>query len=346
MTQVKESVTALVWAGKSDFEMVALPRPCLRKGESLIRLTAATICGSDRHTVAGRRVQPSPSVLGHEGVGIVEQTRNLRLDCGQRVVFSVTAPCMKCKKCQAGYTAKCENVLKTGHESFKGLWPMSGTYATHLVLRNNQAVIEVPDALSDAVASIASCAGATVMAAREAAKSMLGARVMVIGLGMLGLIAVDEAVRAGASHIIGVDPHPQRRRWAMTIGAHRAVHPDTLSRAEVANSSDIAFEFSGTQAGTETCIGSLDIGGYAVLAGTVMPSPNLHIDPEWVVRGWRTITGIHNYEPRHLEQAVGSLRNSLIPWDEVVSKPMGLKEVPGSLLTGHKTCLRDFVVLA
>ena len=61
--------TAQVWTGGSDFELRAFDRTQLAPGESLIRLTAATVCGSDRHTVSGRRSGACPSVLGHEGVG-------------------------------------------------------------------------------------------------------------------------------------------------------------------------------------------------------------------------------------------------------------------------------------
>ena len=75
---------------------------------------------------------------------------------------------------------------------------------------------------------------------------------------------------------------------------------------------DITPEFSGSEFGVTTCINSLDIGGRAVLAGSVATSPTYALDPEWLVRGWRTITGVHNYEPRHLEQAVKCLADSQI----------------------------------
>ena len=65
-----------------------------------------------------------------------------------------------------------------------------------------------------------------------------------------------------------------------------------------------------------------------MLAGSVATSPTYALDPEWLVRGWRTIAGVHNYEPRHLEQAVKFIADSQIDWDTVVSEPIALEDVP------------------
>ncbi|WP_256890775.1 alcohol dehydrogenase catalytic domain-containing protein [Corynebacterium amycolatum] len=127
---------ALVWHGDGDFRIQEVPIPDLQNGETLVELTTATICGSDRHTVLGRRNTPCPSILGHEGVGVVRATGNPDLQVGQRVAFSVTSPCMECDRCRKGMTAKCRNLKKTGHEAFDSDWALSGTYASHIVLRN------------------------------------------------------------------------------------------------------------------------------------------------------------------------------------------------------------------
>lgn len=112
---------------------------------------------------------------------------------------------------------------KTGHEAFDSDWPLSGSYASHIVLRNHQQVVAVPDSLPDVAASIATCAGATVMACMEQAGSLAGKRVMVMGIGMLGLIAVEAAVRGGAAEVVAVDRNRTRLEWARELGA---VTPD------------------------------------------------------------------------------------------------------------------------
>lgn len=328
-----EPINALVWTGDEHFELVACPFPELADGETLIRLTAATICGSDRHTVSGRRSQPCPSVLGHEGVGVVQETNNPSLAVGQRVIFSVTAPCMDCDRCSSGRTAKCRRVMKTGHEPFNGQWQLSGTYASHMILRAHQPVAVVPPELGDIPASIASCAGATVMAALDAActfsASLKDKRVLVVGLGMLGLIAVEAAMRSGAT-VTAIDPKFSRREFAAQLGA-RTVDPTGFARAaDRAQCFDVAMEFSGSPHGVTTCVKSLDIGGVAVLAGSVADSTDIDVDPEWIVRGWRTITGIHNYEARHLNQAIDFLSESKIDWNRVTDGPISLDQVPAA----------------
>lgn len=344
-TAPTEKAQALVWHGGSDFRMQEVPIPALHEGETLVEITTATICGSDRHTALGRRSAPCPSVLGHEGVGIVRATHNPDLRVGQRVVFSVTAPCMECDRCERGMTAKCRNLKKTGHEAFDSDWPLSGTYASHIVLRNHQPVVVVPDLLPDVPASIATCAGATVMACMEQAGSLVGKRVLVMGIGMLGLIAVEAAVRGGAAEVVAVDRDQTRLEWARQLGA---VVPDPSAAGADSESElfDITLEFSGSEFGVTTCINSLDIGGRAVLAGSVATSPSYALDPKRLVRGWRTITGVHNYEPRHLEQAVEFLAGSQIDWDTVVAAPIASEDVPAEMQAAPEAFLRAAVQLS
>lgn len=313
---------AVVWLGGDRFETQTFDLPELRDGESLIRLTTATVCGSDRHTVRGRRPGACPSVLGHEGVGVVEDSR-ADLPLGQRVVFSVTSVCGECENCKRGLSAKCTSVAKVGHESTASGWALSGTYSSHIHLPKGVVVVPVPDTVPDAVAATAGCAVATVMAMLEAAGDLRGRRVFVNGLGMLGLTAVAAAQSRGAAEVLAFDPTPQRQDVALFTGA------STIMEQEVPADVDIALELSGTTSGVESCVASLGIGGTAVLAGSVSPGPNVEISPEQLVRGWRTITGVHNFEPHHLQQAVDFLATdgADMPWDRILGGPIGLSEL-------------------
>lgn len=189
----------------------------------------------------------------------------------------------------------------TGHEALDSQRPLSDMYATHILLRKNQPVALLNDAISDAVAS---CVGATVMAAAESAGDLQGKRVLVIGLGMLGMIACDVAIQAGASEVYAADPNPERRGWAEDIAGVKAFDPMETSLDK--GSINVAFDFSGANAGVMAAINSLDIGGRAVLAGSVATSANIEINPETLVRNWQSISGVHDYEPQHLDQAAGT----------------------------------------
>lgn len=333
--------TAMVWEGGTSFHAASLPLPDLAEGEVLVQLEAATICGSDRHTVSGRRQEACPSILGHEGVGRVQDSRRAGLGVGERVVFSVTSSCRECARCERGLTSKCESVRKVGHEGLDGSWPLSGTYASHILLRAGQAIAAVPEEIPDAVASTAGCAVATVMAMRERAGRLRGRRVLVSGAGMLGIIALAAARSAGASHLTASDPDAGARMLATEL-ADEVIDPSGAGSSAGGPSAadppatgpdqprvDIAFELSGVHAGVVACLDALDIGGTAVLAGTVAPVPDVPVDPERLVRGWRTVTGVHNYEPRHLYEAVEFLAadGKNLPWDRLLGPPINLTDL-------------------
>lgn len=330
--------TVALWEGGDAVRLVDVPLPDLEPGEVLVRLRLATVCGSDRHTVSGRRQSPSPSVLGHEGVGeVVALGRDgapgedgTPLALGDRVVLGVTVACGVCDRCNADRSAKCRSVRKVGHEPFDSAWPLSGTYAHHVVLPAGATVARVPAGLPDVVAAPAGCATATVMATIEAAGPLEGRRVLVSGAGMLGITAVAAARDAGAAEVVVTDPDPGRRGLALRFGATSARGTD-----EPVGLVDVAIELSGASAAVERCLGALDVGGRLVLAGSVAPAPAVPLDAERVVRGWLTVTGVHNYEPRHLRAALDLLDRTrdAVPWEELVTSAVPLGEV-GRLLAG------------
>lgn len=285
----------------------------------LVRVRLATVCGSDLHTVVGRRAGPCPSVLGHEAVGeVVVADPRRGLGAGDRVVWSVTAACGRCGRCLAGRTAKCVAVRKVGHEPFEGDWPLSGAYSEYIALPAGVTVERVPDGLDDRIAAPAACATATVMATLEAAGVVARRRVLICGAGMLGVTAAAACADAGA-HVLSTDRDPERLRLAEMFGAE----PDAGGPV------DVAIDYTGAPEMVEAAAERLDIGGVLVLAGSVMPSRSVSFDPERVVRNWWTVTGVHNYEPRHLQRAVGFLDRTRdkYPWGVVVSDPVALEDI-------------------
>lgn len=332
MDPVASGVTrAAVWTGDGvTLRTVALPPP--GGAAALVRVRLATVCGSDRHTVSGRRPAPCPSVLGHEAVGeVVAPGAHRGLAAGDRVVWSVTAACGHCPRCLSGRTAKCEVVRKVGHEPFDREWALSGGYAEHIVLPIGVTIERVPDGMPDAVVAPAACATATVMATLEAAGPVAGRRVLLCGAGMLGVTAAAAFTDAGAVVRI-TDLDPARVRIAGRFGAV----------ADTGGPVDVAVDFSGATAAVGAALGRLDVGGVLVLAGSVSPGRPVSVDPEAVVRRWLTITGVHNYEPRHLGQAVAFLDRTRdgYPWSALVSEPVPLDELGAVLAAAPGATLR------
>ncbi|MEU1304424.1 zinc-binding dehydrogenase [Streptomyces shenzhenensis] len=329
---------AAVWRGGDEINLESVALPPLGPGEVLVRVRLATVCGSDRHTVSGRRQQPCPSILGHETVAevvalgpdnadaqeTVHAVDGRPLKRGQRVIWSVTLPCGTCDRCLAGVTAKCRTLRKSGHESFESDWSLSGGYAQHSVLPAGMPIAVVDDEIADTLAAPAACATATVMAVIERAGMLVGRRVVVIGAGMLGLTAVAAASSAGAASVVAVDPNRARRETAERFGASEA-----RSSTAGLKDCDTLLEFSGSSAALQEGLRALDVRGVAVLAGAVAPDADVTFDPESVVRRHLSITGVHNYEPRHLTAALNFLQETRgrFPWEDLVADPAPLDDI-------------------
>lgn len=344
-----ERATALVWLGGPDFELRSVPIPELGAGDLVVEVDLATVCGSDLHTVSGRRSGPHPGVLGHEAVGRVQRLgvggradqRGDRLLPGDRIVWGVTASCGSCDRCRAGRSAKCRQLRKVGHEPLGGSWPLSGGYATHVVLPPGVAVVRVPDHVPDAAAAITACALATVMACVEACSEVEDRTFLVSGLGMLGLSACSVLAERGAARIVGIDPDPRRRATALHMGAHESLAP-----GEVGDwTADCAMELSGAPTAVAAVVNSVDVGGRVVLAGSVSPAGPVELDPERIVRCHLSIVGVHNYEPRHLVEAVDFLAaaRSGPEFDRLVAAPVSLAELPALLGAPSGASLRGSV---
>lgn len=321
------------WDGVGrPFEVVADATPRVPgRGEVLVRVDLATVCGSDLHTVGGARPSPAPAVLGHEQVGTVLGVGEGGARCvdgtavapGMRVVWSVTASCGTCDRCARGLAHKCRRLRKYGHEPLLHSAPLTGGFATHCVILPGTAVVAVPDGLPDAVAAPASCATATAAAALAAAGPLAGRQVLVTGAGMLGLTAVAMAGTEGALVVVS-DPDPVRREQALAFGA-AAVYEGPPPAQEV----DVALEFSGQAVAVQVCLDALAVGGTAVLVGSVAPGEPVTLSPERLVRGLHTVIGVHNYRPADLVTAVGFLtaHHKAFPFAELVGSAYALDHV-------------------
>jgi len=358
---VYPSATAMVWQGVGHrHEAVAVPGVRLAPGDVLVEVELATVCGSDIHTALGHRIAPTPLVLGHEQVGRVvafgrggaKTTDGRRVALGERVVWSVAVPCGRCARCRRGLPQRCVDLQKYGHERMRRGWELSGGFATHTHLLDGTSIVAAPDELPAAVLAPASCTTATVAAALEAASAIVpldGALVLITGAGMLGLTASAMATEAGAKVAVS-DPIRERREAALLFGAaavadpraapdSRAGLPAALAKAGGrAAAPTIALEFSGNPSAVRSLLPVVDVGGVLVLAGSLSDGPELPLVPEQLVRRLLTVRGVHNYAPRHLEQAVRFLAEvgTTYPFAEQVDAVFPLAEVDAALTaTGH-----------
>ncbi|GAB2521332.1 alcohol dehydrogenase catalytic domain-containing protein [Microbacterium petrolearium] len=315
------TTAAVLRGGSVSVERIALPQP--GQGELLVAVDLATVCAADRAPAAS-----GPSrVLGHEGVGrVVAAGPGAPAAVKDRVVWGPTVACGRCDRCRGGRTATCRMLRRFGEEPIDGSWPLSGSFAAHVLLPRGATVARVPEALCDAVASSAGCAAATVMAALDAVGPLRGARVLVGGAGMLGLTAAAVATDRGASTVVAVDRDASRRAMVRAFGATEAV----ASGAPLPDV-DIALVFRMPPA---PAFEALAIGGRLALVGSRAAADPLALDTGRLVDRRLSVAGVLGSEPRHLTEAVAYLAEARDrwPWEQLVSPAVPMSYLP-TLLT-------------
>ena len=344
----EESLAAVFNGARQPLELRRFPTPVPEAGEALVRIECCTICGSDLHTMSGARTERTPSILGHEAIGVVAEVGDPPpldhsghpLVRGQRVTWSVIAACGDCPRCDSGLPQKCLRLSKYGHELAEGRFALSGGLAECVLLRPGSTIIPISESIPAHVICPASCATATVAAAWrrcEAVGDMSGSSVLIFGAGMLGLTAAAWADHSGAAVVAVCDRDPQRLSYASAFGATHLIEWQAEEaelrerlRAECSTDDfDIVLELAGSPESVEAAIACGAVGSRVALVGSVMKSRPISTDPERIVRRCQSILGIHNYAPCDLVAAVNFLESCCdrYPFGELCQSSYTLTEV-------------------
>jgi Zn-dependent alcohol dehydrogenase len=214
-----------------------------QKGEVKVRMVATAICHSDIHALKGDWGGTLPVVVGHEAAGIVEEVgENVTLARpGDHVVVSLLRSCGRCFYCTTGWPHLCEAEFalttqsrlrnKQGQAIRQGI--KTAAFAEYAIVDQSQ-VIQVPAEMPLDRASLLACGvitglGAVVNTAKVEPKSS----VVVIGLGGVGLSAIQGAVLAGAYPIIALDLVESKLTAARLFGATHAILATQQEAAEM-----------------------------------------------------------------------------------------------------------------
>jgi NDMA-dependent alcohol dehydrogenase len=233
-----ETRGAIIREAPGKFEVVDLVVDDPRAGEIQVKLAASGMCHSDDHLATGDiPVGHYPMAGGHEGAGVVTAVGPgvTTFKEGDHVVFSFLPACGKCRWCANGMSYLCD--LGAGlllgarfddPESFRlklkdgtPVGQMCGisTFA-QVTTVNVDSAIKIPDDIPLEVACLTGCGVGTGWgSAVQAAKVEPGDTVIIMGIGGIGINAVQGAAHAGASHVIAVDPVAFKREKASELGA-------------------------------------------------------------------------------------------------------------------------------
>ncbi len=218
----------------------------------LVRMTACGICGSDLHIYHGHGFSPDLGYcVGHEAVGeVVEVGRSVqRVRSGDRVMISAAVGCGGCAPCLAGNVLKCE----TGGSGCYGLsHALEGCQSEAIrVPKGDFNVALIPDGVSEEQALMLTDNLPTAWFGCVGAEIGPGKTVVVVGLGPIGLMAVESAFVMGASRVFAVDLVAERRAIARSLGAEAFDASDAVEAVREATSgrmADCAVEAVGADA--------------------------------------------------------------------------------------------------
>lgn len=253
-----------------DWEVTDIDLDPPHAGEVLVKMAYAGICHSDEHFYTGDSVPSKdmedlmrasgvpvpewfPMLGGHEGSGIVEEVgpEVKTLKPGDHVAVSFFPACGNCRWCATGHTYLCD----VGADIYSKAMTTDGTRRRHLgnedlmammqvgtfseyVVASERSLVKINDWIPLEAASLVSCGVTTGFGSGSvAAGTEPGDTVVVIGVGGIGMNAVQGAKASGAKHIVAVDPNEFKRQIAPTFGATHTV-------ADAASAVDLVKEIT------------------------------------------------------------------------------------------------------
>ncbi|HKX77961.1 MAG TPA: S-(hydroxymethyl)glutathione dehydrogenase/class III alcohol dehydrogenase [Novosphingobium sp.] len=233
---------AVAFAPKQPLEIVELDLDGPKAGEVLVEIMATGICHTDAYTLDGFDSEGIfPSVLGHEGAGIVREVGAgvTSVKPGDHVIPLYTPECRQCKSCLSGKTNLCTAIRATQGQglmpdgtsrfSYKGqtIFHYMGcsTFSNFTVLPEIAVARIREDAPFDKSCYVGCGVTTGVGAVVNTAKVRPGETVVVFGLGGIGLNVIQGARMAGADKIVGVDINPDKAEWGRRFGMTDFVNP-------------------------------------------------------------------------------------------------------------------------
>jgi NDMA-dependent alcohol dehydrogenase len=367
---------AVIKAAPGTYETVDLELDEPRQGEIRLKMVATGMCHSDDHFATGDMVPAIyPWLGGHEGAGIVEAVgpHTPGWEVGDHVVTSFLPSCGKCRWCAAGMQNLCDlgatllqgarfddtssyrvHLADTGEPV--GQMCGLGTFAEHTLISVNSAIKVDKDLPLETICLLGCAVGTGWGSSVNAGQVSAGDVVVVIGVGGVGINAVQGARHAGADHVIAVDPVSFKQETALELGATRAFG-DVQEATDYARSltngqgADVAIVTVGITTGEHLAQGFAAIrkGGTLVATGIGdMNAVGLPIPITELVTYQKRIQGTHfgSCSPNgDIPRQVQMFRDGRLKLEELITRRYSLDQIAEAYEDMHDgTIIRGVVV--
>ena len=297
---------ALVYTGTHQIVYREEKNPKIVNGESIVKVSASGICGSDMHAYHGkdnRRIPPL--ILGHEISGLIEKGKL----AGKKVVLNPLITCGECDYCNNGREHLCSKRIILGMNK-----PIErqGGFAEYVSIPDRN-IYELPKTLNIEEAPIAEPAAvalhAVELAEKEVRKPLENTKALVIGGGAIGLLCglILSKVKK-CREIVIVDPNIKRLEQCSKYLDGEAVQPD--SKCIVSDSFDIVFDTVGLEVTRQQAIKSIKPGGVIIHIGLTQPSGSFDFRKATLQE--ITFIGTYCYTNKDFEKTLKTLSNKEI----------------------------------
>jgi len=296
-----------------------VPDPQAGKGQLVLRVQSAGICGTDLHMAP---ILPAGTVMGHEFSGEVVEVGSGAGDfrLGDRVCALPTLGCGHCAACRAGEPGQCADMKATG------LGGSPGAFAEYLVVGASES-LRLPEAVSSRRGALVEPLAVGLHAVDRAAIP-LGARVLVVGAGPVGLAVSLWARFFGARSIVVSERAPGRRERSAAFGATDAIDPDAEEVGPAfarltGGPPDVVFECVGVKGLIQDCIGLAAPRSKVVVVGMCM-------EPDVIVPGIAVVKELDltfaiAYRKRDFDLTIAMLAQDRIASEEMVTDVVDLE---------------------
>jgi alcohol dehydrogenase len=307
------------------------PEPeLLDRRDAIVRVEATGVCGSDLHIYHGRVQIEQGFTIGHEYVGTVVAAGEgvSHLAVGDRVLGCFQTACGECWFCRRGLFQRCQHSRTFGHGATLG--SLQGTQAEMALIPNADLVLrKVPEGMSSDVALFAGDVMGTGFHAVVASGMRPGDAVAVLGLGPVGLCAVQAARACGAARVLAIDTVPERLELAGAFGAE-PVHlteqdPKAAAReATEGRGVDVAIDAVGDPRALETAIRLTRACGSVQCIGVYAERTEVHMGLLWLKA--ITLRGGHANVLAHVDPVLAMMSSGVLDPSPLVTRHMPLEE--------------------
>ncbi len=315
--------------GDSRVELREFPDPVAGPGQAVVRIKASSICGSDVRAIYREHLGKGPegyipgTIGGHEPCGQVESVGPgvTSVQAGDRVAIYHIAGCGLCRDCRGGFMISCSSPQRAAYG-----WQRDGGHAD-LLLADERTLLPLPEPLTYEDGALVACGFGTAWQGILRADVSGRDRVLVTGLGPVGLATLMLSIASGAE-VIGVDIRPERRAFATELGAAAVFDPEQAGDGVRTHTGgrgvEVAIDCSAAASARHLCLASARQWGRVVFVGeggevTFAPSPTL-IHHQLALHGsW--VTGLGE-----MEDLLEFLARKQLHPDRIVTDRFSLEE--------------------